>query len=87
MASGWKSLQTLNTNQWGFRVTKVVWDAPSLAGHDFVITEPVSGIVLLQGTCDTANQTKNFDFVNGATWRDFKVTVLSSGTLFIWYRP
>ncbi len=89
MSAGWRSLQTLNTgtNATGIRVFKVIWDAPSTVGNTFEIVDPVDSTVLLTGTCSVASQDIQYNFdENPASWRDFKVTTLSSGTLYIWYR-
>ena len=87
MASGFRALQTLNTGQWGFRVAKVVWTGATAQGHTFVIVEPKSSAVLLQGQADADLADVCYDFDIPQAWRDFKVTTLASGILQIWYRP
>lgn len=102
MASGWKGLQTLNTGnlpstaqqfsgavvrQPGLRVFKVEWDGATTIGHTFSIIDPNDNTILLNGTANAASQDIQYDFTeNPAHWRDFKVTTLASGILYIWYR-
>jgi hypothetical protein len=88
MASGWRALQTLNVGtQWGFNVSYVEWQAPVSAGDKFVIVDPASSAVLLEGSCGQANADVPFDLGDTLpAWRDFKVTTLNSGILLIWYR-
>lgn len=102
MGAGWKSLQTLNStnqpvtaqnvgvtipSQFGINVYKVIWDNPTTAGHTFTIVDPQNSNVLLAGTAGVANQDVEYDFESApANWRDFKVTTISSGTLYIFYR-
>lgn len=94
MASGWKALQTLvaAANAVGFHVTKVLWVGPTTVGHAFEIKSVTSGtpITLLKGTCAVASEDVDYshfdDVSGGAPWRDFQVTTLDSGVLYIWYR-
>jgi hypothetical protein len=101
MASGWKALQTLNAGtlpataqqlsgavlgQPGIRVTKIIWENPTAVGHTFHIIDPVDSNILLYGSCDVAAKDIIYAFDNLATWKDFKVSQISSGTLYIWYR-
>lgn len=39
--------------------------------------------VLLDGKCDTAKVGQVYDFEEPVTWKDFRVTTLGSGTLWI----
>ena len=73
--------------QRGLWVTKVIWENPTTVGHTFSISDPnVAATVLLAGACGVAGQDVEYDFVNAAQWRDFKLTHLDSGKIFIWYR-
>lgn len=73
--------------QRGIWVTKVIWENPTSVGHTFSISDPNnSGTVLLAGACGVADQDVPYDFVNAAQWRDFKLTQISSGVLYIYYR-
>ena len=86
LASGWRSVQTLNTKQWGIQVTKVVWNNPG-ASASFSIVDPTDSTVLLQGNTPASyvGPDPEWDFVDSAKWRDFKVTV-SAGVLLIYYK-
>jgi hypothetical protein len=102
MGSGWKSLQTLNTGtipanaqqssgtvlaQPGIRPTRVLWTGATAQGHTFVIESPTDSIVLLQGQAgSTLADVEYFQDSFAATWKDFQLTQISSGTLLIWYR-
>lgn len=87
MASGWKSLQTLATGQIGIRPTRVLWTGASAAGHTFSIVNPKDSSVLLQGQQGTPlGDIDYFPDAFAATWSDFKLSQISSGTLLIWYR-
>ena len=101
MGSTWRASQTLNSGNFpttaqsfttptyrqpGFRVTKVLWDNPTAVGHTFSIAA-TDGTVLLSGTCSVADQDIPYDFNDApVTWKDFQLTQISSGTLYIWYR-
>lgn len=102
MASGWRSLQTLNvgnqpsnaqqvsgrvTRQQGINVTNVTWTGMTAAGHTFVIVDSNDGTVLWQGQAGAELVDQVYDFVGRmGQWRDFKVTTIQSGTLLITYR-
>ena len=97
MAAGWKAEQAAAAtpifaaaaNAVGFRVTKVLWVNPTTVSHTFVIVDSNDAtLVLLEGTCGVANEDVPYDHFDpiGAPWRDFKVTTLDSGKLYIWYR-
>ena len=73
--------------QRGLWVIKVIWENPTTVGHTFSISDPnASTTVLLAGACGVAGQDVEYDFVNAAQWRDFKVTQISSGVLYIYFR-
>ena len=102
MASGWRALQTLNTGnlpanaqqvsgsvtrQWGIEVVKVQWTGMTAAGHTFSIIDPNDSTILLQGQAGTTLTDQLYDLAgNASKWRDFKLSQISSGILFIWYR-
>jgi hypothetical protein len=67
------------------QVTRVYWENPTTIAHTFQIVD-AAGTVLLEGRCEVANQSQAFDFVNARIWKDFQVTTLSSGTLWIYTR-
>lgn len=84
MASGWRSLQTLNSNQIGLMVLEVRWVNIPAAGLSFKIVDPITNITLLDDQSGTvlAGQIYN-NGGNGYQWRDWQVTVLGGGTLEI----
>ena len=92
MASGWRSLNTMNGasagsgRNYGFRVESLVWVGPSTAGHTFSIIDPNDSTVLAQGTCGVAGADVSYNDFFSKTWRDFKVSQISSGKLLIYYR-
>lgn len=101
MASGWRSLQTRNvgnlpanaqqtsgvvTRQWGINVTAVIWTGATTAAHTFNVVDPNDGTVLLAGVAGTTLVDAEYTFDIVAPWRDFKVTQISSGRLFFWFR-
>jgi hypothetical protein len=68
------------------RVVKVYWENPTTAGNTFVIIDPTSSKVLLEGRAEANNQSQVFEFPVPITWRDFRVSTLASGTLWIYTR-
>lgn len=66
------------------RVTKVYWFNPTTAAHTFLIIEPTSGKTLLEGRAEAANQSQVFDFDKPQVWRDFRVSTLQSGVLYLY---
>lgn len=87
MASGWRALQTLATKQIGIRPTRVLWTGMAATGHTFSIVDPNDGTVLLQGQAgNTLTDQEYFTDSFAATWRDFKLSQISSGNLLVWYR-
>ena len=65
------------------RVISVYWLGPTTADHAFSIIDPVSSKVLLSGVCEVAKQSQLFQFPQPIRWKDFKVSVIGSGTLYI----
>lgn len=65
-------------------VIKVYWFNPTAVADAFLIVDPVSSKVLLQGRAEAAAQSQVFDFPEGITWKDFKVTITAGGILFIY---
>ncbi len=86
----WRSLQTLNANQWGLRVSKVVISTTgvSVAGR-VQVTDPNDGTILLN--CDVPSSMTTpivFNFNRrDVAWRDFIVTgpTATNTVLQIWY--
>jgi hypothetical protein len=74
----------------GIRISKVVWLSRTASQpNSFTIIDPVDSTVLLQDSfVDTATTAPTeYDFAdNFATWKDFKLSALTSGTLLIYYR-
>jgi hypothetical protein len=66
-------------------VKKVYWFNPVTSGDDFKITDGDDANVLLEGQSEANNQSQNFDFDPPALWKNFKTTVLGSGTLYIYH--
>jgi len=66
------------------KVTSVYWFNPTSVGDTFTIIDPVSSKVLLQGRAEADAQSQIFDFAAPQDWRDFRVSALVSGILFIY---
>jgi len=100
MASGWRSLQTLNvgnlpsniqqtsgpvTRQWGIQVVELVWNSPPPGGA-VMVTDPNDGTILALADVPAAYAGGDIDVTPiSRKWRDFKVTI-SGGNLLIYYR-
>lgn len=65
------------------RVFKVYWETPTTIDHKFTIVDGGGTCVLLEGNCEVAKQSQMFEFPP-VRWKDFKVTVLGSGILWIY---
>src|SRR5690348_15760859 len=65
------------------RVTKLYWLNPTTVGHTLVITD-AGGNLLFSGKCEVAGQAVIHNFTPTVRWKDFKVTTIGSGTLFIY---
>lgn len=101
MADFWRTLQTLNTGnlpataqsgslvtkrQFGINVTKIIWADPVISGNQVIIIAP-DNRVLFSATIEADLDNQDYDF-NGlmGQWKDFKVTQIDGGTLYIYYR-
>jgi len=87
---GWRAHQTVygGTVQPGFRVLKVVWNAPG-ASASFSIQETSDSMILLQGNTPTGfvGQDVEYDLEDmNVLWRNFKTPILSAGVLLIYPR-
>jgi hypothetical protein len=96
MPSSWRATQTLNTGtlpgttfpaQPGIRVTKILWTGMTAQTHQIIIVEPKSGITLFNAQAGGELADQEYDYTNqAANWRDFQLTQIDSGKLYIWYR-
>jgi hypothetical protein len=67
-------------------IEKVYWKTPASQGDTVSIVD-AQGNVLLPLACEVAGQSQIIDWsARPKIWRDFQVTTLSSGTLFIFLR-
>jgi hypothetical protein len=67
-------------------VEKVLWETPASIGDTVSIVDS-QGNVLLPLTCEVASQSQIVDWsAHPKIWRDFQVTVLGSGTLYVYLR-
>lgn len=62
-------------------VRQVVWDGATTVGHKLTIVDPITGNILATATADAIN--KSIILPVNATWADYKVSVIQSGTVFI----
>ena len=68
------------------RIERVLWVGPVSPGDTFTIVD-ANGYVLLSRTCSVAHQDVDTDFnANPELWRDFQLSQISSGTLYIYLR-
>lgn len=65
------------------QVTRVYWENPTTIGHTFQIVDG-TGVVLLEGRCEVANQSQTLSDAFTKVWKDWQVTTLASGTLWIY---
>lgn len=65
------------------KVVKVYWFNPALAGDTLEIIDPVSSQKLLVARAEAVGQSQVFDFPF-VVWKDFRVSVLSSGVVYIY---
>lgn len=100
MTQGWRALQTLNqgnlpsvaqnpanvNRQWGFRCLAIQWTGIGSVGDKFTVIDPNDSTILFQGQAGSTTADQYYPFPNPPAWRDFKVSVLGSGTLLIAYR-
>lgn len=77
---------TYNTAQGrnGVTVRKVRWVAPTTLAHTFNIND-AAGKSILAGSASAADVsgTQNIDFDTPVRWKDFQVSQISSGVLYI----
>ena len=67
-------------------VKMVYWFNPTTIGHAFTIHDGSSGTnVLLEGRAEVANQSQAFRFAPPQLWTNFQVSVIGSGTLYIYF--
>lgn len=66
-------------------IKEIYWYNPINIGDTFSITLADGTTVIRQGRCEVANQSQVFRMWD-IRLRNFQVPVLSSGTLFIYYR-
>lgn len=97
MTTGWKSLQTLDTTPrglWVFKIT-ILTNGTTGSGGTISVLDPNDNTVLYPGvyinaTASAIGLVSYFDDIttSSLTWRDFKVTGLTStqSKMFIWYR-
>lgn len=63
---------------------KIYWFNPANIG-DLVNIIAADGKLLWAARCEVANQSQFFDAPVSDKWRDFQVSVLGSGTLYIYF--
>lgn len=69
------------------RVEKIRWVDAVTATDELKIADPTSGITLLELINPAANSTLEVDWTaHPKLWQDFIVSVMGSGTLFIYTR-
>jgi len=69
-----------------FPVKLVYWFNPTTSGDDFKILDgSTADNVLLEGQAEANNQSQLFKFDPPQVWPDFKVSVLTTGTLYIYF--
>jgi hypothetical protein len=79
------SLPTINQRPY-ILVEKVLWETPATPGDTVAIVDS-NGNVLLPLTCEVASQSQIVDWsAHPRIWRDFQVSTLASGTLYIYLR-
>ena len=85
--SGYYQASILAINQRPYlRIEKIYWFQPANVGDQAVI-EDLSGNFLFQAQCEVASQSQVFDWnAKPKTWKDFRVTNLGSGRLYIYFR-
>lgn len=67
-------------------IEKLYWEQPSHVGDTFQI-EANDGTIIAAGQCGVAGVDVTIDWsAHPKIWSDFRVTQLSSGTLFIYLR-
>ena len=67
-------------------VKLVYWFNPSASGDAFSIHDGSSGVpVQLEGRAEAANGSQAFYFEPTQIWRDFQVSVIGSGVLYIYF--
>ena len=67
-------------------VKMVYWFNPTTIAHAFNIHDSSSGAnVLLEGRAEVANQSQVFRFDPPQLWRNFQVSVIGSGILYIYF--
>ena len=67
----------------GINPKQIYWASPVAVNDQVIITDPVSGHVLWQAKCAVAAQGFQMD-LSGGVWKDFIVSTIGSGTLFIY---
>lgn len=86
MAATWQNTANNNApaNQ-DINVQKIIWDGPAAAAT-FVL-QYGDGTAFLAGTAQatTAPPPVNYDFFGGRHLKDFKLSTLSSGKIYIYY--
>jgi tRNA A37 threonylcarbamoyladenosine synthetase subunit TsaC/SUA5/YrdC len=86
MTSGYKasvasSLGTLST----LRIDKIYWENPGTIGDTATIIDPQNLATMFALRCEVANQSQVIDWsARPKLWRDFQVSQISSGTLYIY---
>jgi len=65
------------------RVSVIYWLNPVTAADVVTIIDPVSSKVLFTARCEVGAQSQLFQFPQTQVWKDFKVSVIGSGTLYI----
>jgi hypothetical protein len=89
MASGWKALTNLGSPLGAVLVEKIYWENPATIGDVVTITDgfATNPVTLLALRCEVANQSQLVDWTSHPkAWRDFEVTAIGSGTLYIYVR-
>lgn len=66
-------------------IQKILWAAPATVNDTYNIDSDISGSIVDRGTCAVAKQDGNHDFIPPEEIFDFKVTQISSGTLYIFF--
>lgn len=66
-------------------IQKILWVSPVTIADTYNIDSDIAGSIVDRGTCDTAKRDLDHNFIPGQEIFDFKVTQISSGTLYIFF--
>ena len=67
---------------------KIYWYDPAATGDTFVITagSATTSQVLFEGRCESTSQSQYFDVASCDRWKDFSVSTLGSGVLWLYFK-